>query len=367
MIKHFIKPGIIALTLLLSTLIFSCNRQSIQQKVVVESVNTSLKLSDAQIQLANIKVAPVTQGAIGHQLLLSSVLKVDEQSTNTVSSGIDGRIQKLLFKNTGEVVKEGDALYEFYSEDLLALEREYITLESNNYNYNGRFPQSLVLEDKLLLVGLLPSQILELKKSRKFSSIITIYSKSKGIVRSINVTEGQYVGVGQQLMELADDNKLWVEAQVYPNELQLLNAGMLVDVIIPVAGDLHIRSVINFINPAFEPGSNVTLIRAIINNPQKKLHPGMLALLGVQTQRSKGIVIPASAVLVDKLGKIVWVKQDDGSFTSKIVTTGIQTADSVLVLSGLKLSEKIVTSGAYLLNSEMILKRGSDPLAKGSL
>ena len=93
----------------------------------------------------------------------------------------------------------------------------------------------------------------------------------------------------------------------------------------------------------------------------------MLALLSVQAEKSKGIVIPASALLIDRQGKIVWVQQEDGSFVSKMVTTGIQTADSVLILSGLEQSEKIVTSGAYLLNSEMILKKGSDPIVKGSL
>ena len=367
MIEKIFKTVFLAVTLILSSLIYSCNRQTEQPKTLIEPVSGGLKLSEAQKQLANIRVAPATHGSIGHQLLLSSVLKVDEQSTNTVSSGIAGRIEKLLFKNTGDIVNVGDALYEFYSEDLLALEREYVTLESNNFNPTGRFPQSLVLEDKLLLVGLLPSQIQDLKKNRKFSSHITIYSKSRGIIRSINISEGQYVEVGQQLMDLADDSKLWVEAQVYPNELPLLNSGMPVDVIIPLAGDLHIQSTIDFINPAFEPGSNVTLIRAIINNPQKKLHPGMLALLGVQTQKSKGIVIPASALLVDKQGKIVWIQQEDGTFTSKMVTTGIQTADSVLILSGLKQSEKVVVSGAYLLNSEMILKQGTDPMTAGPM
>lgn len=366
MIRNTYKSGFLTTILLMSGLFFSCNQQSEQQKPVSEPIKTGITLSAAQIQLANIKVTPVTNGSIGHQLLLSSVLKVDEQSTITVSSAIAGRIEKLLFKNTGEIVNKGDPLYEFYSEDLLLLEREYLALESNNWNLNGRFDRSLAIESKLLQLGLLPSQIKDIQKN-KISFTITIYSKTRGIVRSIDVTEGQYVNIGQKLLELADDSKLWVEAQVYPNEMQLLQTGMPVDVMFPIAGDLHIQSTINFINPAFEPGSNITLIRAIINNPSKKLYPGMLALLSVQTQKIKGVVIPASALLIDKQGKIVWIQQEDGSFTSKRVTTGIQTADSVLILSGLKQTEKIVTSGAYLLNSEMILKRGSDPMTKGSL
>jgi Cu(I)/Ag(I) efflux system membrane fusion protein len=359
------KSAFAIFILLLSGLLFSCNRQTEHHTTVIESRKTGISLSDAQIQLANIKVTTVTRGAIGHQLLLSSVLKVDEQSTISISSAIAGRIQKLLFKNTGEIVNKGDALYEFYSESLLALEQEYLSLENSNWNVKGQYGRSIAIENRLLVIGLLPSQIKDIQKNRNVSSVITIYSKARGIVRSIEVTEGQFVNVGQRLMDLADDSKLWVEAQVYPNELQLLKAGMSVDVIIPSAGDLHIQSSINFINPAYEPGRNVTLIRAIINNPVKKLYPGMLALLSVQTQKCKGVVIPASALLIDKQGKLVWVQQEDGSFTSKMVTTGMQTADSVLILSGLKQTEKIVISGAYLLNSEMILKKGTDPMANG--
>ena len=352
---------------LITCLFFSCNRKAVQQEKISALPKNGITLSNAQIQLANIKVTPVKQGTIGHQLLLSSVLKVDERSTISISAGIAGRIQKLLFKNTGESIKEGDALYDFYSEDLLAIEREFIALEINNWNPTGKYSRSITIENKLLLLGLLPSQIKELQKSKVVKPVITIYSKTQGLVKSIDISDGQYVNVGQQLMELADDSKLWVEAQVYPNELQLMNPGMPVDIIVPIAGDLHVKSTVNFINPAIEPGSNVTLIRAIIDNPQKRLHPGMLAMLSVQTQKSKGLVIPASALLVDRNGKVVWVQLDDGSFVSKMVTTGIETADSVLVVSGLKQAENIVYSGAYLLNSEMILKKSSEPQAKAGL
>ena len=367
MIRNKFKTDLVAVALVIAGLLSSCNHRSVEQKAVKEPVKTGIKLSNAQIQLANIKVEQVTESAIGHQLLLSSVLKVDEQSTISVSAGIPGRIQKLLFKNTGEIVNKGDALYDFYSEDLMAIIREYITLENNNYNFSGRFDRSLALKDKMLLLGLLPSQINDLPKNKYTPSITTIYAKTRGIVRSIDITEGEYVSTGQRLMELADDSKMWVEAQVYPNEMQLIKSGMPVDVIFPNSGDLRIRSTIDFINPALEPGSNVTLVRAIINNPMNKLYPGMLALLRVETQKSKGIVVPASALLINKQGTEVWLQQNDGSFINKIVTTGIQTADSVLILSGLNQYDNIVTTGAYLLNSEMILKKSADPEAKKAL
>ena len=83
----------------------------------------------------------------------------------------------------------------------------------------------------------------------------------------------------------------------------------------------------------------------------------MPALLSISTDMREGIVIPASAILIDKQGYHAWVQQDDGTFASRDLTLGIQTADSVMVLSGIQESERVVVSGAYLLNSEKILKK----------
>ena len=130
-------------------------------------------------------------------------------------------------------------------------------------------------------------------------------------------------------------------------------------VTIPVAGNIPVRSKISFINPSFEQGKNVTLIRTLIDNPDKNLYPGMLALINVQAQKSHGIVIPASAVITDKNGSRVWIRNENGSFSGRIVTTGIQSEDSVLIVTGLDKTNFVLTSGAYLLNSEFILKKGT--------
>jgi Cu(I)/Ag(I) efflux system membrane fusion protein len=364
MAKHIIKNGSGAILLIFFSLLYSCYRQPEQNRSISLAPANSLILSDAQIQLANIKVMEVSEGTIGHNRVLTGLLKVNEQSAVNISSRATGRIQKLFFKNTGENVRKGDSLYQFYSDELVAAEREYFTIQSNNWNFNGKYEPSLVLENKLLLLGMLPSQITQLKKDGKILFNVTIYSPVNGTIRGINITEGQYVNSGQTLFELADYNQLWVEAQVYQDDLQFLKAGMPVSVTVPVAGNMPVKSYLTSINPSFEQGKNVTLIRTLINNPDRNLYPGMLALLSVQSQMNSGVVVPSSAVITDRNGSRVWIRNEDGSFSGRIVTTGTQSGDSVLILSGLGKTEMVVTSGAYLLNSELVLKKGSVTQAK---
>lgn len=340
-------------------LLVSCHKQPENHRREVPPPVSRIILSESQIQLANIKVAEINEATVGRNLLFSGVLKVNEQSAVNITSRASGRIQKLFFKNTGELVKKGDSLYQFYSDELVAAEREYATIQNNNWNFSGRYDPSLVLEDRLLFLGMVPSQIEQLRKKGKILFSVTIHSPFTGIIRSVNVTEDQYVNSGQLLFELADNQQLWMEAQVYQEELPLLEVGMPSEVTVPVAGNRPVQSSICFINPSFEQGTTITLIRSIIDNTDKTLHPGMLAHMNVQQQKTRGTVIPASAVIVDKNGSRVWIRNEDGSFSCRQVTTGPQSEDSVLVVSGLEGAKKVVTSGAYLLNSELILKKGT--------
>jgi Cu(I)/Ag(I) efflux system membrane fusion protein len=351
-IVKFITVGLISI-------LFSCKMQP--EETITESAppDTHIRLSDAQIQLANINLTEAREGSVGQKLSLTGVLKVNEQSAFTISTRLTGRIEKLYFRNTGETIKKGDKLYEFYSDDLIDAQREYFALQSNNWNYSGKYEPSLILKDKLLIMGLIPSQIKQLEKDGKILFRVTIYSPAGGKIRAINVTEGQYVTEGQSLFELADDNNLWVEAQVYPGEIQYFSQGMPAIAVIPSAGEVPVLCNISFIKPSFETDRNVTIIRAGIKNPDNRLHPGMLALLYVQTKISHGIIIPSSAVLTGAEGDRVWVRDENDDFSFRMVTTGTQSEDSILVLSGLEKSDKVVYTGAYLLNSELILRNGT--------
>lgn len=338
--------------------LFSC-RTGQEEMTSGEAGSVShIMLSDAQIQLANISTTTARAGAIGKELTLTAVLKVNEQSAATVSSRVSGRIEKLYFRNTGETVKKGDKLYELFSEDLITTEREYMRLESNNWNFSARYEPSLAVREKLQRMGMTELQIQQLAADSKVLFTLPIHSAVSGKIRSVNISEGEYVKEGQVLFELADDNTLWVEGQAYPHDTRFIRPGMEAEVLIPSAGNKLITCIIDFINPSLEQGKNVSLVRATINNPDRTLHPGMLAILKVRAQTFRGVVIPASAVIRNNGEDRVWIREECGGFSVRPVVTGNQSGDSILIVSGVKESEVVVTSGAYLLDSERILKQG---------
>ena len=74
--------------------------------------------------------------------------------------------------------------------------------------------------------------------------------------------------------------------------------------------------------------------------------------------------LPMDAVVRDERGSHVWVKVSDNTFSPRIVQTGAENADQIIILSGLDGAKEIVISGAYLLSSEYLLKKGLDPMNK---
>ena len=89
----------------------------------------------------------------------------------------------------------------------------------------------------------------------------------------------------------------------------------------------------------------------------------MMAVVKLKTDQKKAITVPANAVLFNDNGSTVWVQNAHSTFEVRMVTTGIRNADEIEITSGLEINERVVTSGAYLLNSEFILKNGADPMA----
>jgi Cu(I)/Ag(I) efflux system membrane fusion protein len=80
-------------------------------------------------------------------------------------------------------------------------------------------------------------------------------------------------------------------------------------------------------------------------------------------KRLKSMNLPIQAVLRDEQGDHVWVKTKKGTFIYRMVEFGEENENYVIIKKGLNYGDEVVISGAYLMNSEYILKKGGDFMA----
>ena len=326
-----------------------------------------LQLSDQQIQLGNISVDTIRSGNIGSQTVLTAVLNFDQTKTSAISSRVMGRVERLYFKNLGDYIRKGDKLYDLYSEELNNAKEEYILALQSQKSFTGSNAidfNSLLQSgrNKLTLWGMSNAQINQLGQSGKASATTPFYSNVNGYITVLDVRQGDYVMEGGTIIQLADLSTIWAEAQVFTSQFSQFRQSASVIVRIPELGDEAINGTISFVNPEIVPESRINLIRVSIPNKNNKLKPGMSAYVYVNDSKSTSFTLPVDAVIRDSKGATVWIKTGKNTFKNKMVTVGAEANNRIEIISGLRTGEVVVITGAYLLNSEYIFKKGANPM-----
>jgi membrane fusion protein, copper/silver efflux system len=321
-----------------------------------------ITLTKRDEQYANILVDTVKVKMINEYTTLPGTTSFDERKITVITSRIRGRLDKLFVRNPEQWVATGQPLYAIYSEELLSYENELLNALQQQAQFSSmkQVVDQMVegAKKKLLLWGLTSEQLIALEKSREASPLVTFYSPVSGTLVELSVSEGQYVETGAPLFKLVDLSQLWIEAQIYTSELKWLHEKPSITVEFDAYPGETFTVVPVFDNPTVEADQKISLVRFMLTNRSRQLKPGMMVYVNIKRNEKKTLVIPKSSILVGNM-ITAWVKTGDGIYESRMIQIGIQNKKEVEVVSGLKEGELIVTSGAYLLNSALVLKKGT--------
>lgn len=350
--------------------LFACSKEKKQPEqtapVEMKMVSNELMLTESQVKLANISTQVVKQQSIGQTLPVNARLVTNEEMTEMISVRVAGRVEKLFVKESGCMINKGEPLYELYSESLLTFQKEYL-LALEQYKtmkaVDNRYEEYLKsARKKLLLYGLTDKQIDRLNDTNDIQPRITFLATDSGVVKEIKAAEGQYLNEGDALYQLENISKLWVEAELYPMELSYVKIGDRISVQVEGYNNSPAEATVTFLSPEYRANTQVTVLRATLNNPTSQWKPGMQAQVFLKHSVSTSLAIPTDAVIHDQRGTHVYIQTSDNTFVPKMVKTGVENFDFVEIIEGLKEGEIVVVSGAYLLYSEIILKNGRDPM-----
>jgi membrane fusion protein, copper/silver efflux system len=343
-----------------------CKMPLTEVKKAQQQNKDELQLSEQQIQLGNITTDSLREHLLGEDILLTGTIRPNQNTLASISSRVMGRIEKLYFKTTGDVISKGQPLYEIYSEDLNTIIREMLlaaekkkSLKSIEIDYD-KILQSA--KNKLLLYGLTEEQVMQIENEKIQPYTVKILSKINGIIYSVDTKEGNYVMEGGDVFHLADFSTVWVEAQVYSDYMNEIKEGMEAKVLFPAFSGKEFSGKISFVNPELNPSSKINIIRVEIPNATLDIKPGMQAYVSLLLKQKSSLSLPTDAVIKDGKGSTVWLQTGHNLFKSVMVHTGLEANGYTEILHGLKKGDIVIVSGAYLLNSEYIFKKGTNPM-----
>lgn len=191
-------------------------------------------------------------------------------------------------------------------------------------------------------------QQLELRRSKA-----EITAPTDGLVLSRGARLGAIVSTsGDSLFEVARDGLIELDAKVTETIIPSLKKGQAVTVTLPGGGDALAGSV-RLVSPQVDPATRLGTVKVALPRSDA-LRSGSFAQGVVEIARSRGVIVPRTAVFVDGDKTTVQVVQD-GVVDTRPVTLGVATGRSVEILSGVKALEQVVVfAGTFLRNGDQV-------------
>jgi len=340
--------------------------QTPEQKQQAEMIG-HVSLSTTQRVMANVATVVAKQGTLNKEINAVGIVQYDQSRQAKVTAWVAGRIDKLNVSSVGAFVSKDKPVAEVYSPDLVATQQEYLLatksrdqLKSSPIPSISQNGDGLVASarQRLMLFGVKESQIAELEKAGKPNIRLPIYTPLSGIVIEKMVQQGQYVNTGDVLFNIADLSKVWVEIDIFENEVPYVRVGQQVEIRSAMEHGALFTGRISFIYPFHDPKTHTVKARVEMANPKYMLKPDMFVNAIIRVPLVKGIILPVTAVIDTGKRQVVWVETAAGMFEPRDVQAGERIEDKIQILSGIKAGDKVAVSGGYLIDSESQLKGG---------
>lgn len=179
-----------------------------------------------------------------------------------------------------------------------------------------------------------------------------IKSPISGVVTAVNVDPGELASPASPAVSVADLSKVVVKATVAEDLVNKLKKGDEVKVTVAAVSPEPFTGKITSIAPAADRAAKAFPVEVQLDNPEGKLKPGMFAEISFEQKYPEGIVVPREAVAGSGEESVVWVIKD-GVAERREVELGAGNGRSVIILSGVKEGEQVVTVGAGALRDGM--------------
>jgi membrane fusion protein, copper/silver efflux system len=319
-----------------------------------EDESKTIAVDPTTVQKMGVRTAVVTKGPLRRIIRTVGAIDYNETALADVTTKFRGWIENLYVDSTGKQVRKGEPLFDIYSPDLYSAQNEYVLAQ----NQAGGSGLKASARQKLRLFDISEDQIAQLEKSRQPQRTLRVDAPIDGIVVEKMAVHGQMVEAGMKLYRLADLNIVWVQSQIYEQDLALLKLGQEAEVSLSYLPDRKFRGRVTYIYPTVDEKTRTARVRMEFHNPGLFLKPGMFATVELRAElKPDALLVPDSAVLRSGEKNTVFVAVDNGHFEPRDVQLGARADNNAYeAISGLMEGERVVTSGQFMLDSESQLR-----------
>jgi len=367
-----ISTRIVAVAALLGAA--GCGASSGSHAEAGERTAGALKLDPGNPKLDFIKVEPVAEADAATAITLTGKVTFDEDHTQRVASPIDGRAIQIMAR-PGDRVSGGQALVTLSSPNVGPMQGDAqkalsdLSVAQKAYERAQKLAADGAISDKEVAqaegdfkkaksdVARTASQLKALGLTASDpATTISLRAQIAGTVVERNVLNGQEVraDASTPLFTVSNLGSVWVQADVYEQDLGAVSSGAPVRVQVPAYPGEWFTGKVGHIGDVVDPTSRTVKIRCVVPNSDGRLKPEMFAKIEIaNASKKKVVVIPSRAVINEGDQAKVVVAGDNNTFRARVVQVGPTIEGTVRVLGGIAPGERIVTDGALFLKQEI--------------
>ncbi|HKI83456.1 MAG TPA: efflux RND transporter periplasmic adaptor subunit, partial [Candidatus Krumholzibacteria bacterium] len=319
-------------------------------------------------QNMNVITAEVSRGDMTRQIRTVGYLDYDQDKMVSVTTRYSGFVEKSHVDHVGQPLERGEPLLEIYSPELVQTQQELLSaknyvaqLRAANAGEGAVERAQALLEAaraRLDYWDIAPQQIAEIESSARAQRTLTVVAPASGVVMKLmSGLTGMSVKPGMELLHIADVSDLWLNTEVFDEQLPWVNEGSTVQAVLTYFPGEKFDGRIRYVAPEVSEKTRTVQVTLEFPNHDGRLRAGMYATVTFEPVVAHDVItIPNQAVLRTGERDLVIVALGEGRFAPREVTLGAAGDGEVEIKKGLSDGEKIVTSGQFLIDSESNLR-----------
>ncbi len=325
----------------------------------------TVHLKPEQLKAVNIIVEPLAVTEVAARVRAPGEIKLNAYRTVNVTPRINAQVIA-RHARLGEEVSQGQALVTLSSVEM-AESQGLLLLADKEWKRVKKLGRKVVSERRYITskveyeknyanakaYGMTEKEIKDLlAQKRSADGSFILVAQQAGRILHDEFIIGQRVEAGFKLMTISDESVMWVEAHVNPISAGKISIGNSAEILF---NEQRIPAKVIQLHHTLDETTRTTAVRLEIDNKADRLHGGMFVTVFITTHdKSKAIQIPEAAVLRSPDGDWqVMVEQDEVGEFKAVEVKLVSVSEGVAVIQGLKPGTRVVTQGAFFVQSEL--------------
>ncbi len=279
---------------------------------------------------------------VGEVLAVVDSPEVSAAKTQYLAAKDAAELADVTYERTAELAKSGSVASKTAFEDLTAL--------------NQARARMMDAEQKLRNHGFSNPEIVRIAEERDTTSLLSIASPVDGTVVRRHAVQGEAVQPTSLLFAVSDTARMWLWIDVYEADIAKVELGRPVRFDVSDGDGPTFEGTVTWIGAEVDPKTRTTKVRVELANPSGHLRANQFGLARIQIgEEHEAILVPQNAVQQKDGVNLVFLSRGEGAYRpQRVQTTASGREDVVEIAWGLESGQEVVTTGSYLLKTEIM-------------